>query len=300
MQRIVGFDGSVYDCLYVYDDNVNEVLSKDITDFCTFDKSSFNRLLNGFNNIEIRDIDGIKIIYVSLRSTDEEVFINYMFIVDSNYLEIVLGALKGVINKEAKLNLLGIGADKFDEGFNVFDYMDKKCSNLDIKIFKKELTRGFSSFAILMDKKYVLETFKNRDTLYFMKDFRNFCLQYYSMRYAENNFISSSIGNEITLNDVCSFPVYHNGSIIGVMSYIHDVMKVIKGSMVSLLSYCEKEDYFYVSLMTVDSFLIDEVKAKICSAIYSVKTGEWSSCILDEDKLSEMLKSGYLKEIIYN
>ena len=300
MQRIVGFDGSVYDCLYVYDDNVNEVLSKDITDFCTFDKSSFNRLLNGFNNIEIRDIDGIKIIYVSLRSTDEEVFINYMFIVDSNYLEIVLGALKGVINKEAKLNLLGIGADKFDEVFNVFDYMDKKCSNLDIKIFKKELTRGFSSFAILMDKKYVLETFKNRDTLYFMKDFRNFCLQYYSMRYAENNFISSSIGNEITLNDVCSFPVYHNGSIIGVMSYIHDVMKVIKGSMVSLLSYCEKEDYFYVSLMTVDSFLIDEVKAKICSAIYSVKTGEWSSCILDEDKLSEMLKSGYLKEIIYN
>ena len=54
MQRIVGFDGSVYDCLYIYDDNINEVLSKDITDFCTFDKSIFNRLLNGFNNIEIR------------------------------------------------------------------------------------------------------------------------------------------------------------------------------------------------------------------------------------------------------
>lgn len=146
----------------------------------------------------------------------------------------------------------------------------------------------------------MLETFKNRDTLYFMKDFRNFCLKYYSMKCDENNFISSSIGNEITLNDVCSFPVYHNGSIIGVMSYIHDVMKVIRCSMVSLLSYCEKEDYFYVSLMTVDSFLIDEVKTKICSAMYSVKTGEWSSCVLDEDKLSEMLKSGYLKEILYD
>lgn len=298
MQRIVGFDGSVYNCLYVYDDNIKEVLSKDIADFCTFGEISFNRLLNGFNRIDIRDIDGVKIIYVSLRSIDEEVIIDYMFVVDSNYLEIVLGALKDVTNKEAKLNLLGIGSDKFDEIFNVFDYIDKKCSNLDIKIFKKEVTKGVS-FAILMDKKYVLETFRNRDTLYFMKDFRNFCLQYYSMRYDENNFISSLIGNEITLNDVCSFPVYHNGSIIGVMSYIHDVMKAIKGSMVSLLSYCEKEDYFYVSLITVDSFIIDEVKSQICSAIYSVKTGEWSSCVLDEDKLSEMLKSGYLKEILY-
>lgn len=125
MQRIVGFDGSVYDCLYVYDDNIKEVLSKDISDFCNFGEVSFNRLLNGFDNIEIKDIDGVKIIYVSLRSTDEEVFINYMFIVDSNYLEIVLGALKDVINKEAKLNLLGIGSDKFDEIFNVFDYMGK-------------------------------------------------------------------------------------------------------------------------------------------------------------------------------
>ena len=299
MQRIVGFDGSVYNCLYVYDDNIKEVLSKDIADFCTFGEISFNRLLNGFNRIDIRDIDGVKIIYVSLRSTDEEVFIDYMFVVDSNYLEIVLGALKDVINKEAKLNLLGIWSDKFDEVFNVFDYMDKKCSNLDIKIFKKGVTKGFS-FAILMDKKYVLETFKGKDTLYFMKDFRNFCMQYYSMRYAENNFISSSIGNELTLNDICSFPVYHNGSIIGVMSYIHDVMKGIKGTLVSLLSYCEKEDYFYVSLMVVDSFITDEVKAQICSAIYSVKTGEWSSCVLDEDKLSEMLKSGYLKEILYD
>ena len=51
--------------------------------------------------------------------------------------------------------------------------------------------------------------------------------------------------------------------------------------------------------MVVDSFITDEVKTKICSAIYSVKTGEWSSCVLDEDKLSEMLKSGYLKEILY-
>lgn len=126
MQRIVGFDGSVYNCLYVYDDNIKEVLSKDIADFCTSGELSFNRLLNGFNNIEIRDKDGVKIIYVNLRSTDEEVFINYMFIVDSNYLEIVLGALKDVMNKEAKLNLLGIGSDKFDEVFNVFDYIDKK------------------------------------------------------------------------------------------------------------------------------------------------------------------------------
>ena len=59
-------------------------------------------------------------------------------------------------------------------------------------------------------------------------------------------------------------------------------------------------DYFYVSLMVVDSFITDEVKAQICSAIYIIKTGEWSSCILDEDKLAEMLKSGYLKEILYN
>ena len=289
MKRVVGFDDMQYDCFYLYDDNVDEIIQTDMYNFCLRDNIYFNRLSNGFGKIITVDKDGIKITYVKLRDVNEKQFIDYIFITDSKYLEIVLCALKDVINKEAKLNLLGMDSGKFDEVFNVFDYLNKRCAELDIEILSKEIAHRTTSVTMLVDKNYVLEKFEDKGTLWFMKDFRNICMNYYT-RLQENE--------ELSLSKVCGSPIYYNGRIISVISYIHETMGDVKDSMLSFLGYCEEKDCFYVCLIPNKLFFLNEPSI-LCSATYNVKSGEWKYCVLDNEKISEMLQSGYLKAIIY-
>ena len=290
MKRVVGFDDMQYDCLYLYDDNFDEIVQTDISSFCLRDNIYFNRLSNGFNKIITVDKDGVKMTYVRLRDVNEKQAIDYIFITDSKYLEIVLSALKDVINKEAKLNLLGMHSDKFDEVFNVFDYLNKRCAELDIEVLSKEIAHRTTSVTTLVDKNYVLEKFDVKGTLCFMKDFRNICMNYYYKQSQENN--------ELSLSEVCSSPIYYNGRIISVISYIHETMSGVKDSMLNFLGYCEEKDCFYICLIPDELFFFNEPSI-LCSATYNVESGEWKYCVLDNEKISEMLQSGYLKAIIY-
>lgn len=290
MKRVVGFDDTQYDCFYLYDDNVDEILQMDIPSFCLRDNIYFSRLSNGFSKIITVEKDGIKMTYVGLRSVDEKQFIDYIFIADSKYLEIILCALKDVISKEAKLNLLGMDSGKFDEVFNVFDYLSKRCNDLDIEILSKEIAHRTTSVVMFVDKNYVLEKFDDKGTLWFMKDFRNFCMSYYYEWSHENN--------ELSLREILGFPVYYNGRIVSIIGYIYEIMSSVKDSILSFLGYCEDEDCFYVCLMSGEFFFYNEPSI-LCSATYNVKSGEWKYCVLNNEKISEMLQSGYVKAIIY-